>query len=339
MLPGEQMQSRSGIRRRAARLLGVAALALVAAGCLGPTNRLTVIDAVRLPETSDPSVVRVGDTYYVYGSNNHLRAPVFVTKDLSRPYSLSQKNASTYEAMPAKPPWAASNVQLWAPTVGQFAGRWVMFFAADRINPPQPHNAQCIGRAWANSPTGPFVAEASPFTCGLGGVGGALDPQLYSDPWGRHWLLAAFGNTESPIHVIQLDAAANAAGPPRAILGRRHAWEYHFIEQPAMVWDPAANNYILTYSAGKWWESSYSTGIARCLDVIGPCFSDPAGAWIASSNGRTAPGGLSFFQDADGAQRAIFSTFPAGGETTNGNRSASIYYMKFGPAPALTVVK
>ncbi len=319
--------------------LGVAALALVLGGCLGPTTRLALVEAVRFPETSDPSVVRVGDTYYIYGSNNHLRAPVFVTKDVSRPYTLGEKNAMTQEGMPMKPPWAVSATQLWAPTVGQYAGRWVMFFSADRVNPPQPHNAQCIGRAWADSPAGPFVAEPAPFHCGLGGVGGALDPELYTDVGGRHFLLAAFGDTETPIRSIPLDANANAIGEPIPLLARQHPWEYHFIEQPAMVWDPVGNSYILTYSAGRWFEPGYSIGIARCLDAIGPCFSDPAGPWVASSNGRTGPGALSFFQDEEGAQRAIFASFEAGQESTNGGRSASVYYVKFDPNPTLTVVK
>lgn len=325
--------------RLAALAAGLVAMTVLASGCLGPITRLAFIEAVRFPETSDPSVVRVGDTYYIYGSNNHLRAPVFVTKDISRAYSLGEKNTKTHEGMPSKPAWTAQSMQLWAPTVGQFGGRWVMFFAADRINPPDPNNKQCIGRAWANSPAGPFVPESSPWHCGLSGSGGALDPQLFSDPFGRHFLLAAFGNTESPIHSIPLDANANAAGAAVVILGRQHPWEYHFIEQPAMVWDPVANNYILTYSAGRWWEAGYSIGIARCLDVMGPCFSDPAGPWVASSGGRTGPGALSFFQDADGAQRAIFASFRAGSESTNGGRSASVYFMDFDPNPALTVVK
>lgn len=332
-----------GVRSRLP-LLALAALAMVVtAGCgpeLGPIARLRAIVAPSLPETSDPSVVRVGGDYYVYGSDNHLRAPVTRTRDIDRRYSLADKNRITRDAMPTKPAWAARSRQLWAPTVGRIGGRWVMFFAADRRNPPQPHNPQCIGRAFADHPLGPFVPESRPFHCGLRGTGGALDPQLFRDPaTGAWWLLVAFSDTETPLHSFPLDGAANQARPAVAILGRQHPWEYHFIEQPAMVWDPVANNYILTYSAGKWWEARYSIGIARCADLMGPCFSDPDGPWVATSNGRSGPGALSFFQDTDGAQRAIFASFPAGGETTNGNRSASVYYMKFDPRPALTVVK
>jgi len=149
--------------------------------------------------------------------------------------------------------------------------------------------------------------------CGLRGVGGALDPQIFTDPWGRNYLLVAFGDTESPIHSIPLDAAGNLAGAPVALLRREHPWEYHFIDNPAVLYDPVRESYVLTYSAGRWWEPRYSTGIARCASPVGPCFSDPTGPWIASSNSRTGPGGLSFSRDRDGATRAVFSTFAAGG--------------------------
>lgn len=312
---------------------------VVATGCLGPVTKLSRIEAVRFPETSDPSVVRVGSTYYVYGSNNHLRAPVFVTTDIDRAYTLSQKNARTHEGMPTKPAWAASSTQLWAPTVGRFGSRWVMYFSADRRNPPQPHNPQCIGRAWASSPAGPFVPEAGPWHCGIGGVGGALDPELFTDATGRRYLLVAFGDTESPLHTIPLDSRGGAAGPPSVLLGRQHPWEYHFIEQPAMVWDPVRRNYVLTYSAGRWYEAGYSIGIARCATPTGPCFSDPSGPWVRSSNGRSGPGAMSFFHDTDGATRAIFASFRAGSETTNGGRSASVYYVRFDPKMELSTVK
>jgi beta-xylosidase len=317
----------------------LATLVAVLSGCLGPVTKLDALPGGQFPETSDPSVLRVGGTYYVYGSNNHLRAPVFVTTDLARTYSSGEKNASTVEGMPTKPPWTASYTQLWAPSVAQLGGRYVMFFSADRINPPQPHNAQCIGRAWADSPTGPFQPEATPLHCGLNGTGGALDPEVTFDKWGNPFLLAAFGDTESPLHSIPLDGNGNIAGAPVAILRREHPWEYHFIEQPSMIYDPSHDNYILTYSAGRWWEAQYSTGVARCASTIGPCWSDPSGPWVAASNGRTGPGGLSLFRDAEGATRAAFASFPAGGETTNGGRSTSVMYVRFNPSVALSTVK
>lgn len=320
--------------------VSAAAVALITA-CdvpLGPVTKFTV-DAVRLPETSDPFVVADGGAYYVYGSDNHLRAPVTRLTDISRPYTLWEKNSVTVEGMPQRPAWAARERQLWAPTVARIGDVWVMWFAADRINPPDPANPQCIGRALALSPQGPFTPEPAPITCGIANLHGALDPDVFTDETGQRWLYVTFGNTMDPIRAFRLDGAGVIASPPVVVLGRRHAWEYHFIENPSMVYDRVRRNYLLAYSAGRWYEPGYSTGIARCATPTGPCTSDSSGPWISSSNGRSGPGGLSFFQDLEGAQRAIYSTFPAGGETTNGGRSASIAYLKVDPSVTLTVVK
>jgi hypothetical protein len=314
--------------------------AFAVSGCqvpLGPVTKVTV-DAVRLPETSDPFALAADGAYYVYGSNNDKRAPITRLTDIDRPYTLVEKSSLTVEGMPTKPAWAASATQLWAPTVDRFGDRWIMWFAADRVAPPDPANPQCIGRAFATSPMGPFVPEASPVHCGIGGHG-VLDPNVFTDATGARWLIVAFGNTETPINTIPLDAAGNFAGPATPILGRVNPWELHFIENPSMVYDRSRGNYLLAYSAGNWWEASYSTGIARCTTPTGPCVSDPSGPWISSSNGRTGPGGLSFFQDLSGAQRAIYSSFAAGQEGTNGGRSASIELLRTDPSVTLTVVK
>lgn len=303
---------------------------------LGPIAKLRDIPAPRLPETSDASVVRSGSTYYVYGSNNHVRAPVMRTTDLGRSYTLAQKNALVTNAMPTKPAWTARAEQLWAPTVARFGSTWVMYFSADRSSGYVGNNRQCLGRATASSPLGPFTPSATPVHCGINGVGGVLDPEFYRDPTtGRMWLLAAFSNTEAPLRAFPINASGGFAGQPALLLERRHSWEYHFIENPAMVYDPTRGSHLLAYSAGRWWEARYSTGIARCSGPTGPCTSDPSGPWVASSASRTGPGGLSFFTNAANQPRVIFSTFPRGGETTNGNRSASIMPLTLQPAVGL----
>ncbi|CAB4829243.1 MAG: family 43 glycosylhydrolase [Actinobacteria bacterium] len=337
-----QRNSVAFLNRSLVRTVGLCGLVLgsllVATGCapeLGPLLKLSAIWQPTLPETSDPSVVRVDSEFYIYGSNSHVRAPVTRTTDIDRAYSLGEKNSLTTNAMPTSAAWVASPQQLWAPTVGRFGSRWVMFFGADRRYPPQPNNPQCVGRAWATNPEGPFVPEPQPFTCGLDQVGGALDPELTSDAQGNQFLLVAFSDTDAPLHSIPLDANANAAGPPVQILARQYGWEYHFIENPSMAYDYTRGNYLLTYSAGVWWERDYSTGIARCSTPVGPCTSDPSGPWIASSAGRTAPGGLSFFTDTTGQARAIFSTFAEGRETQNGGRSATIMPLTLSPIVGL----
>lgn len=302
---------------------------------LGSVSKVPEISAPLYPETSDPSVVRVDDVFYMYGSDNHLRAPITLLSDLHQPMNWFEKYVLTTEGMPTKPAWAAHERQLWAPTVGRFGDRWVMYFAADRKDPPQPHNAQCIGRAFASSPSGPFVAEARPWHCGLRAVGGALDPELFTDVDGTRWLHAAFSDTEAPLHAIPLDGSGNRTGDAVEILPRVHPWEYHFLEQPAMLYDPARKDYLLTYSAGRWYEAGYSTGVARCTTPAGPCRSDARGPWLSSASGRSGPGGLSFFDTGDGTILGIFATFAAGAETTIGGRSASIMEVQLRPTLTL----
>lgn len=336
----ERSLDRSG-RRRGRRAFGAVGLlfaALAVAGCgpeLGPVYKLLHLPGPQLPETSDPSVVESGGTYYVYGSDNHLRAPVTRVTDLGRVYDLRSKNADTTEAMPTKPAWTARAVQTWAPTVASIGGRWRMYYSADRPNPPQPGNPQCLGLASSDSPTGPFMPDPNPAQCGIDGVGGALDPQFFHDPvTGQDWLLAAFGDTESPLRIMPV-SPNGALGEPVVLLGRQYPWEYHFIENPSMAYDRVHGNYLLAYSAGFWFQGSYSTGIARCSSPTGPCTSDPSGPWLASSDGRSGPGGLSFFTDRHGGSQAIFSTFAAGAETQNGGRSASILPVTLDPSLGL----
>jgi hypothetical protein len=102
-----------------------------------------------------------------------------------------------------------------------------------------------------------------------------------------------------------------------------------------MHFDAARGDYLLTYSAGVWFQAGYSTGVARCTTPAGPCTSDPTAPWLASSAGRSGPGGLSFFDDTTGATRVIFATFPAGAETTVGGRSASV--MRFTTTPSVSL--
>ena len=302
---------------------------------LGPVVKLVKISKPFLPETSDPSVVRVDTQYFVYGSDNNFRAPVTQLTNLDKSYSQFEKNDLTREAMPTAPAWAQNPKQFWAPTVGQFGSQWVMFFGANRRDAPQPNNPQCVGRAFSASPEGPFVPEAQPFTCGIDQVGGALDPEVTLDAQGNPFLLVAFSDTEAPIHSIPLDANANPTGPPVQILARQYEWEKPFIENPSMIFDPSQGSYLLSYSSGDWWKSQYSTGIARCSTPIGPCTSDPSGPWVASAAGRTGPGGMSFCTDTSGAAQAIFASFPEGRETKDGGRSASVMDLKLAPSVRL----
>lgn len=297
---------------------------------LGPLERTIGVDPPVLPNVSDPSVVTFEGEYYVYASDHHHRAPVTVVDDIDTAIGGLAWFLSTHDAMPVPPAWAANDRQHWAPTVGRVGDRWVMFFGTDRRDPPQPHNAQCIGRAFADHPAGPFVADPTPFDCGIGGAGGALDPELFTSADGRTWLLMTYSDTDAPIRSVRLDERADAVGGVTTILDRRWGWEYWFIENPSMTHDPIRGDYVLAYSAGRWSEPGYSTGVARCSTPAGPCASNPTGPWISSGRGRTGTGGFTFFTDLDGRTRGMLSSWQDGAELQV-PRAASTLQVSFSP--------
>lgn len=233
-----------------------------------------------------------------------------------------------FETMPLNPPWASDH-GIWAPSVARFGSRFVMFFASKRPDPPDPVNAECIGRAFADSPDGPFVPEASPFTCGLGGIHGALDPSVFRDRDGRAYLHVAFGGTSTPLWVIPLNSDGDATGAAKPLLGMQQPWESWFLENPSMISD--GSGYVLAYSTGDWKLPSYATGVARCTTPMGPCSSSPIGPWLRTTGDASGPGGLSFFTGVNGDHMVIYHCYQRGREDQYGARHTYIRKSSISP--------
>jgi len=226
------------------------------------------------------------------------------------------------EAMPERPPWARQD-DIWAPTVARFGSQYVMFFAAKRPNPPDPANEECVGRAVSSDPAGPYVADPTPVTCGLGGIHGALDPSVFRDrKTGRAFLHVAFGGTSTPLWTIPLTGDGHAAGAAVPLLKMQQRWETWFLENPSMIFNGV--DYTLAYSAGRWSLGSYSTGVARCQTPAGPCVSSPSGPWLSTSGNVSGPGGLDFFTAIDGALMAVHHGYETGRESAFGARHTFI---------------
>jgi len=317
----------------------------------GPTNGLPDELAARRPsslgspalqDAADPFVLVDGLTYFVFSTSaEFLNVPVAVVPgeslvpagggspgfriDEAGVRRNPEGRIQRIDAMPQRPAWATDS-GIWAPTVAQLEGRYVMYFAAKRPNPPEPVNAECVGRAFSSRPEGPYAPEPAPFTCGLGGIHGSLDPSYFRDPRGPGYLLIASGGTSTPLWSIPLDDGGGAAGAPKPLLRMQQPWESWFLENPSMVAD--GSDYILAYSAGDWRLGSYSTGVARCSSPVGPCRSTKAGPWLTTTGGVSGPGGLSFFRDIYGDLMAAHHGYPAGGEALFGARSTFVRGVK-----------
>jgi len=115
---------------------GLLPLTAAAAGD-GGTYQNPVLNA----DFPDPFVLRVGSTYYAYGTNQGENVQGLVSTDLAT-------WRRTGDALPRLPGWAASG-RTWSPAVLQRGDQFVLYYTVhDRRS-----GLQCLSRATSGSPS------------------------------------------------------------------------------------------------------------------------------------------------------------------------------------------
>ncbi len=229
----------------------------------------------------DPGVLAVGDTFYLYGTQgNGANIQLRTSTDLVdwRPQA---------DPLPELGRWAAAG-RTWAPEVLALDRQYVMFYtAADTQS-----GKQCIGRAVAEDPAGPFTDNAAaPLVCQQD-EGGSIDPSPLRVADGSVYLYwKNDGNCCGlPVRLYgqKMDAAAEKlTGKPVALLGNTQSWQGNLIEAPEMV--PHGESYFLFYAANDYGSDQYAEGYATCSDPLGPCKDSPA-PLLASTDSAAGPG-------------------------------------------------
>jgi beta-xylosidase len=255
----------------------------------------------------DPFIVHSRDAYYAYATNDADNVQVLESPDLGSWRRLP-------DALPALPPWAASG-RTWAPSVLERKGRWVLYFAAHHA----ATGRQCIGRAAAGQPAGPFLDDAAgPLVCAEDL--GAIDPSPFVDRDGAPYLLwSECCKPPTRIRSQRLTEDGLAlTGAPQALLEADQPWEEPLVEAPSMLYE--AGRYHLLYSGNRWQGDRYAIGIAECAGPAGPCRKTRAAPLLASGGSIAGPGGPEFFRDRHGdpwiayhAWTAPLSSYAAGG--------------------------
>jgi putative cell wall-binding protein len=254
-------------------------------------------------DAPDPTVLAVGSTWYAYATEfAGVRLPVRTSTDL-RTWSRAT------EAMPRLAPWVRPGSN-WAPSVVQVGSSYVAWYTARESS----SNRQCISRAVASNPRGPFVDDlTAPALCQRT-LGGSIDPDVFTDSDGSRWLTwksdeNAVGKP-SRLWMAQLSGDGRTVSSGHVtILSQSAAWESPTIEQPNIV--KSGSTYYLFYSGG-WWESStYGMGYATATSRTGPYTKKTTStAWVGSSSGATGPGGLDTFTGPSGQLWATFHAWP-----------------------------
>lgn len=248
---------------------------------------------------ADPFVVRAEGRYWLYATNTHgANVPVLSSTD-------GAHWTDEGDALPVLPEGALAGKSLvWAPSVLALDGRYVMYVTVFDEATDEP----CIAVATADRPDGPFVTgEDWRLECGRG-AGGVIDASPVQDGGGSWWVVfknegsAAVGNA---LWSARLAAdGLTTVGSSTPLLWADQDWEHGVVEGPSMV--ALEGGYLLVYSAAVWDDSAYSTGLAWCTTVTGPCTKLADGPVLASGWGGDGPGGGEVFTDASGHHWVVY---------------------------------
>ncbi|WP_379153005.1 glycoside hydrolase family 43 protein [Paenibacillus sp. sgz5001063] len=242
----------------------------------------------------DPSVIKVNDTFYVFGS--HLASAK--SKDLMNWTQLSSGVAdgnvlipNVTEELSETLSWAQSDT-LWAPDVIQLSnGKFYMYYDACRGDSP----LSAMGIAVSDNIEGPYTNKGIILKSGMAGTGddgeiydatekpNVVDPDVFFDKEGKLWMV--YGSYSGGIFILELDPATGFPLPDQGygkkLLGGNHAR----IEGPYMLYSPETDYYYLFLSYGGLdANGGYNIRVARSKNPDGP-FEDSEGKAMIDAKG------------------------------------------------------
>jgi len=259
----------------------------------------------------DPTVIRVGENYYAYATNGRINnkqynIPVAVSADL-----LNWKVVG--DALPQKPAWATKD--FWAPHIlfDRKIKKYVMFYSGEL----GANTGKCIGVAFSDEPTGPFLDSGAPIISGSGFVN--IDPFAFIDPKSGKKLLY-WGSAEEPIKVQELSDDWKSFLPgssPKNLISTSQEKKYDRLVEGAWV-DYVNGTYYLYYSGDNCCgnKASYAVLVARSKSAFGPFETlgqaNGTGSSVLIEKDRNwlAPGHNSVFRDHKGKVYTAYHALP-----------------------------
>ncbi len=239
----------------------------------------------------DPQAIAVGDEFVVYATNSSLgNVPSMRSTDLAHWTFVG-------DVMPELASWVRPG-KTWAPEVLSLAdGTYVLYYTADSVQAGR----QCVGRAVASKPGGPFRDESTgPLIC-QDQLGGSIDASPFQDADGKLYLYwKNDGNAigaDTWIWVQRLSPdGLRLTGDPTRLFKQDALWEGHLVEAPFM-WRHG-DRYQLFYSANAFDSDAYAVGYATCESPVGPCRKAEENPILSSRGKAAGPGHMCLVERA-----------------------------------------
>jgi beta-xylosidase len=212
---------------------------------------------------ADPDIDVFGNTYYIYPTTDGFTGwsgtqfHCFSSKDM---INWTDHGVILDAGKDKDVPWAVGSA--WAPTIEQKNGKYYYYFCAKRSD-----GKSCIGVAVANSPTGPFTAQATPLitpenASGEGiSMGQTIDPSVFTDDDGKSYLL--FGNGNAAVVELNDDMISYKTGTMKNITGA-----YDFRE--AITVTKRDGIYHFTWSCDDTGSENYHINYGTSNSIYGP---------------------------------------------------------------------
>lgn len=215
----------------------------------------TIIQPVIPGDLADPSVIRVGNTYYATGTSSEWAPhyPLFTSSDLVHWKQLGYIFSKT-------PAWASSS--FWAPELYYRNGTYYVYYTARK----KADGISCIGVATSKDPAKGFTDHGPILEFGKE----AIDAFIIEDAGKLYMSFKAYGLDSRPIELLcteLTDDGMKTVGEPFMLLRDD---DKAGLEGQCMV--KRDNYYYIFYSAGGCCGSkcSYHVNVARATSLKGP---------------------------------------------------------------------
>ncbi len=235
----------------------------------------------------DPSVIKAGGTYYVFGSHLASAKSTDLMKWQQMTDSVSATNplflngsSNVYTELAETFAWAQTTT-LWAPDVIRLGdGKYYMYYNACKGDSPR----SALGIAVSNNIEGPYVNKGIILKSGMWGQASydgtvydalkhpnTVDPNVFFDNGGRLWMI--YGSYSGGIFIMQMNPATGmplaGQGYGKRLMGGNHSR----IEGAYVMYSPVTSYYYMfTSFGGLDAAGGYNMRVARALSPDGPYF-------------------------------------------------------------------
>jgi beta-xylosidase len=231
---------------------------------------------------ADPHAQAVGQDFWLFPTEAHSRKPVFAAY---RSTDLRNWKRTGIVLDLGKVPWVKADGApwhgAWAPAIAEKKGKFYFYYSVGPQNPTPSR----IGVAVGTSPAGPFTDSGKPLLTGGDGFE-AIDPMVYVEGT-KAWLYAG-GSAGSKLRVFEM--ADDMVSFKREVKIEQPP---HFTEAPFM--HRRGKTYYLSYSHGRWNDSSYCVHYATSASPAGPW--NYRGKILESDASHQGPGHHSFVEN------------------------------------------